>query len=208
MNYGFPGGFLYLYNLFTGASEIAFRDATRSTHSFATLVLNMFSDAKADGLMTSILNALARNPWACRFMPMWRDTRPYFWIPNISYGWSSAPDGMGFNSNDPLSRLLWEAHNTLVQLQLKRVLLPQEPKIPPHGFVSPVKLRDGVDPFQLQVRIIAGLGDSINPIQRAGVTFNDVDHDCCSSFVSYSSASSQFVGGVGRVRTEASRQRL
>jgi len=69
-------GFLFLYNLFTGAikAKIGVTDCARS---LAVLLSELLQDRREQSMLGSILNILARNPHLCELMPKWKDTRRY-----------------------------------------------------------------------------------------------------------------------------------
>ena len=56
-------GFLFLYELFTRTCKC--RLYCGSSHTLATLLLQLYSDSRGGGLMGSILNILANNPDLC-----------------------------------------------------------------------------------------------------------------------------------------------
>ena len=139
-------GFLLVYELFTSTKEIVFRGKSTSqqNHTFATLLMRFISGVDEKGVMQSILHTLARNPWVCSIMPKWSDTRSDSWNSFMLYGgWKdvkSAADFLG-SDEDPISRLLFNAQETLQQLKEKGYLL--EDSLPTCGFVPPVVLPEG-----------------------------------------------------------------
>jgi hypothetical protein len=56
-------GFLFLFELFT--QSVKCRISGGSAHTFAVLLLNMYSDSRGGGLMGSILHILAANKDIC-----------------------------------------------------------------------------------------------------------------------------------------------
>ena len=127
-------GFLFLYELFTEAKRVRFTDKdevmqSRGNHTFAALLFSLFAST-GDGLRESILSVLSRNPWVCKALPKWRDTRtsdhgksPIRWRGDIK------------SKADPLSRLYHDAMRALADAHRGGYLLPDE--LPPHGFVPP-----------------------------------------------------------------------
>ena len=144
--------FLYVYELLTGTSEVNFSGnkeaAARCNHTFATLLLILFKDAGEKSILSSVLNTLARNPWVCSTMPKWADTRSYrSWTIKYS-GWDTS--NPAFSHEDPLSRLLYKAQETLVKLAnfksngAKLGFLLAE-SLPPRGFRPPVMITRGLN---------------------------------------------------------------
>eukprot|EP00966_Prymnesium_polylepis_P135209 3125348-Prymnesium_polylepis.1 len=143
---GIVSGFLLIYELFTTTKELVFRgkSTTQQNHTFATLWMRFIKGIDEKGLMQSILHTMARNPWVCSVMPKWNDTRSDSYNSFVRYsGWKeikSASDFLG-SDEDPVSRLLFKAQETLQQLKEKGLLLDEA--IPPCGFVPPVVLPEG-----------------------------------------------------------------
>ena len=69
-------GFLFLYNMFTGQIKMKVHSSD-DTHTFATLLLQLYMDAHDPGLLPSILHTMARNPALCATLPKYKDRRQY-----------------------------------------------------------------------------------------------------------------------------------
>ncbi|KAL1524752.1 hypothetical protein AB1Y20_019635 [Prymnesium parvum] len=143
---GLSSGFLIVYELFTCTKEVMFRGKAteQQNHTFATLFMRFIEGVDDKGLMQSIMWTLARNPWVCSVMPKWSDTRSDSWNSCVRYsGWKEVKTASDFvaSDEDPFSRLLFNAQETLQQLKVKGYLLDED--LPPCGFVPPVVLPDG-----------------------------------------------------------------
>lgn len=125
------GGFIHLYELLTNQKAIIFKDKDpRHAHTFASLLCGFTRGIDGHGLRNSILNALIRNPWTARSMPVYDDTRTDKTF-RLRY------TGDVKSENDPLSKLMRTAHNVIVTLHEKGYLIK---RLPPGGFTSPVVL--------------------------------------------------------------------
>ena len=77
-------------------------------------------------------------------MPKWSDTRSDSWDDYHRYsGWKEVKSPSDFlgSDEDPVSRLLFKAQDTLQQLKDKGMLIDEI--LPPCGFVPPVVLPEG-----------------------------------------------------------------